>query len=268
MKFDQKHAIAELQGRLNDLIGSDLAEDGEYGPYTHSQAMLLCERAEQLTDANTIPAPAGDAIPPTQRTGSQEMHAVKPLSLSELALNYAIEECRKWAGKPVPKERVAEYLEGCERKGVNIGRDLAAMVRVGQHVAFCAAAFGWCEEQATKSGAFTGAEIPLHRAGAQEPMFDAKRGMRFGQRWLGVADVLAGASWPRPGSAAVYINTHDSNHGHIERVVEADARGYRSVGANEHGGTWFEDADFIPYHDAEAADRGQPLKLLGFIVDV
>jgi len=46
--------------------------------------------------------------------------------------------------------------------------------------------------------------------------------------------------------------------GHVERVIDADGFGYRSVGANEANGRWVVDASPVPYTHP---------RLLGFVVD-
>lgn len=190
-----------------------------------------------VSRADTIPAP-----PPSSG----------PLPLSRRALAVALAEAQRWGSKRPPTDRVAEYFGGCERDGVVICGWLAEQVRAGVAHSHCAAALGWCEAQAAEPGDV----LPPWRAGAREIERDAKAGRRG--RWVPREAALAGYR-PPPGAVVVYWRQSErSGLGHVERVVEATAEGYRSIGANEAAGAWYLDTKPQPYAHAQ---------LLGFVVD-
>lgn len=179
------------------------------------------------------------------------------------ALHWCLSEAERWGINRVTPERVAQYFRGCERSEKNIGNWLAGEVLKGKHYSFCAAAQGFAEHETRRS---PDAEWPW-RAGALEIFRDALAGRRRGQSWLPASLARLAVEQPHPGALAVYENTLDKTRGHVERVIFADANGYRSVGANENGGRWFADKTLIRYADASRADGSQRLSLLGFVVD-
>ncbi len=99
-------------------------------------------------------------------------------------------------------------------------------------------------------------------------MDDARAGLRPGEEWMSVEDVLRLRRWPPPGSLAIYANTQSSWKGHAERVLSGSAEGYRSVGANENGGKWHIDPAPLSYRNTSRADGSQRLALLGFSIPV
>lgn len=172
--------------------------------------------------------------------------------LRERALAWCLAEAARWGDRPVPPERVGEYLSGCERQNQCIGAPLAEQVLKGVKVSFCAAAQGYAEHRTFLSGDAR----PPWRAGAREIERDALAGRRT--QWISAARARAGEV-PPPGALAVYWREpQKQGYGHVERVIEATADGYRSVGANEAGGRWFVDSTLVPYTHP---------KLLGFAVD-
>lgn len=172
--------------------------------------------------------------------------------LRERALAWCLAEAARWGDRPVPPDRVGEYLSGCERQRQCIGAALAEQVLKGVKVSFCAAAQGYAEHRTLLAGDAR----PPWRAGAREIERDALAGRR--SQWISAARARAGEV-PPPGALAVYWREPQSQgYGHVERVIAAAAEGYRSVGANEAGGKWFVDQVTVPYTHP---------KLLGFAVD-
>lgn len=202
----------------------------------------------------------GDTILPPEPREPPEQDSRSP---SMRALHWCLNEAERWGDNRVSAARVAEYFEGCERAGKNIGNWLAGEVRAGKHYSFCAAAQGFAEHETRRS---PDANWPW-RAGALEIFRDALGKLRPGQSWLPISVARATGASPHPGAIAVYQNTTDPTKGHVERVIFADENGYRSVGANENGGCWVVDKSLIRYTDASRADGSQRLKLLGFVVD-
>lgn len=169
----------------------------------------------------------------------------RPLRLR--ALDWCLSEAQRWGSTRVSAARIAEYFSGCVRNGKKLG------IRSGN---FCAAAMGFAEHQVAREGE----QVPPWRAGAREPMRDAKAGLRG--RWIPIGNVLEGGERPLPGSLAIYWRgaPHDWR-GHIERVVSASETDFVAVGANESGtfgtgGRWV--LETTPYTHPQ---------LLGFVVD-
>lgn len=191
--------------------------------------------------------------------------------LSVRALRVCLAEAERWGNQRVDRARVAEYFRGCERdidgdgdEDKSFGDWLAKDYLGGKHYASCAAAQGFAEDQAR----LPGERLPPWRSGALRLRYDAQHGLRPGQTWISVEDVVRLGAWPHPGALAIYQNITSPTHGHAERVIVADSLGYRSVGANESGGKWVVDEKPIRYTDASRADGSQRLRLLGFVVDV
>lgn len=206
------------------------------------------------------PQLCGDLVAPVVRDARDANAPTDPVMpavrgdvpLRERALAVCLAEAKRWGSQPVPASRVAEYLRGCERNGQGIGDWLVRQHLSGTSMSFCAAAQGWAERQAAAQGD----QLPPWRAGARETERDAKAGRRG--RWLPRENVLAG-ELPPAGALAVYTRGDPAKGlGHVERVIEATADGYRSVGANEVGGRWVIDTAQLPYTHA---------RLLGFVVD-
>lgn len=173
------------------------------------------------------------------------LSAARPLRLR--ALDWCLREAERWGSSRVNDARIAEYLSGCVRNGKKLG------LKSGN---FCAAAMGFAEHQVAREGE----RVPPWRAGAREPMRDAKAGLRG--RWIPIGDVLQGGERPLPGALAVYWRgaPHDWR-GHIERVVSASNNDFVAIGANESGtfgtgGRWV--LETTPYTHPQ---------LLGFVVD-
>ncbi len=189
------------------------------------------------------PAPRVVSAPELRRPTTHP--TTRPLRLR--ALDWCLAEAERWGSSRVSKERIADYFSGCERNGKKLG------IKSGN---FCAAAMGFAEQQVARRGE----TIPPWRAGAREPMRDAKAGLRG--RWLPIGDVREGVDRPLPGSLAVYWRgaPHDWR-GHIERIVSADSEDFVAIGANESGtfgtgGRWVKET--TPYSHPQ---------LLGFVVD-
>lgn len=180
--------------------------------------------------------------------------------LHHRALSCCLTEARSWGceattdrvvGDVVPATRVAEYLRGCVRGGSNAtGQWLASEVLGGKRHSFCAAAQGWSEEQVARPDE----PCPPHRAAVREIREDAQQGRRG--RWLPIESVRAGEEYPGRGDLAIYWrDSPTSGLGHVDRVIDADENGARTVGANESGGRWVIEPLFYDQHN-----------LLGFVV--
>lgn len=123
--------------------------------------------------------------------------------------------------------RVAEYLSGCERGGKKLG------IEKGNH---CAAFACWAAFVAAGLSDEEKARIPHKwRAGAKELMADA---IEAGA-WHEADESREGLWLPKPGDLAIYdrFNPADPKsqpwHGHVDRVVSANERGFENLGANE-----------------------------------
>lgn len=236
--------IAELQRSLG------LTDDGKLGRKTMAELRDLIRSA---------------APPATVPTGSSELRSVGEMSLGERALDWCLVEARIHGDRQVPEARFAEYLSGCTRDGELIGDWLERyeLSKPGRQFAFCAAAQGYAEHQV----AIGDDRLPPWRAGALEIRTDAMTGLRPGERWLPLPEVIAG-TLPRAGDIAVYQNTTDATRGHVERVWQVTHLGFKSVGANENNGRWVIDNLWIGFSEAGKSDGTQRLKLLGFCARV
>lgn len=226
-------------------------DDGNFGPKTLAASLAVYEQAQR------------DAMPETVPTGSSELQAIGSQSLGVRALDVCLAEARYWGNRQVDEQRRAEYLAGCERDGKELGHELARaeLAKPGKQYAFCAAAQGWAEFGAAIPGIDA---MPPWRAGALEMMRDAADRRRPGQKWLPLSAVTNG-SLPRPGDIAVYSNTQRVGAGHVERVWQVVATGFKSVGANENDGRWVIDSNWVSFTAAGKSDGVQRLQLLGFI---
>lgn len=243
------------------------------------------QRGDQLASQIAADALARDTIPTlpdgVARAGHETADTdpapppseAKPFHLR--VLDYCLEEADRWGADQVPEHRVLEYFSGCARiidgketplgeffRREMLGPDGKLGTRDDRRFSFCAAARGFCEAQV----ALPGDRLPPWRAGVLEAHRDSLAGRRPGERWLTVVECLQRQLWPQPGALVVYVNTQDAGRGHIETIVEADERGFRSIGANERSRRWWIDPELIPYDDASRADGMQRLRLLGFSI--
>ncbi len=201
--------------------------------------------SDQLMDHG--PQACTDYVFPRLELGPSDTDPAPPMPdpdapLQVRALQWCLAEHEHWDGRKVPAERVREYLAGCRRRGKPLG------LTKGN---FCAAAQGFAEAQA----ALEDEQRPPWRAGAREPMADAKAGLRG--RWHPISEIRERGYLPPPGSLAIYWRVSPADwRGHIERVVESRDGVFEAVGANEDGGRWVR--ELTPF----AHER-----LLGFVVD-
>ncbi len=227
--------------------------DGDFGDNTLRASLALLD--DERVDAEF------EEPPPSE--GEAEVAGDRPLHLR--ALDFCLAEAERCGQEPVSLERRMKYFSGCVAlSGAPNGAPLIQMLAAGKRVAFCAAAQGFAEKQVAQPGE----ELPPWRSGAQLVEFDAVRGNRPGQRFQNLEATLRDEAWPHPGAIAVYHNNQSSTRGHVERVIEASAAGFRSVGANENAGRWHVDDELVDYRDASRADGTQPLRLVGFVVNV
>ncbi len=192
-----------------------------------------------------------------------------PPPLSRRTLAFALAEAERWGGQVVPQKDVAQYFKTVERgiggdgKPIVIGGWFVSEIRKGRRFSHCAAFVGYCERMASIDGDV----LPPHRAGALEIMRDAQQGLRPGQKFVSLEEVLDTHSYPHPGAIAIYSNVAAPERGHTEINIVASVHGYRSVGGNEQGGRCIVDVEPIPWSKAANADGSQRLKLEGWSVD-
>ena len=173
---------------------------GADGPAHSAQLMkygpLACEQhvapwLEEHRPSDTDPAP-----PPVDVEASLQLRA----------LQWCLAEAARWGDQKVPADRVREYLSGCVRRGKPLG-----LTRGN----FCCSAQGFAEHRVQLAGE----QVPPWRAGAREPMRDARAGIRGA--WHPIARVRETGYLPPPGSLAIYWRESPNDwRGHIERVIE------------------------------------------------
>lgn len=151
-------------------------------------------------------------------------------TLEERALDWCLEEQRRWGDRKPSDDRIAEYLSGCMRHGKPLGLKKAN---------FCSGAQGFAERQV----ALPGEVLPFWRAAAKEHIADAKKSAAL--TWLPIEKVLSGEALPPVGAKVIYHRGDPKSWtGHIDRLIElVTVKGdqpthYRNVGANERGGCW------------------------------
>ncbi len=269
-KAQQLNAAGVSSQRIAGKLGTTVTEAKEL--ITAGWVLLLQKRLGVPEDGRPWSVTMGKVFdlidaaecPPTLPDGSSSV-ITSPAAMTrwERALDWCLGEAAQHGNNRVPDERVAEYFAGCTRGGENIGNWLAGEeVKPGVDYSFCAAAQGFAEFRSS----LPGEDLPPWRAGALEIKHDAESGARPGEVWLPLAELLDSDEVPPPGSVAVYLNTQATGRGHVERVIEADRTGYRSVGANENNRRWVVDATPIRYSQAGKTDGVQRLRLLGFVV--
>ena len=249
--------------QIQALVGAK--QDGVPGPMTVAAVAAVVNERDDLRQRLRA---VDDTMPATVPTGSSELAAVRPpVSLGELALDYCLHEAGRWGVAQVSVERVAEYFSGCTRDGKPLAF-LSAETRAGRLHSFCAAAQGFAEDRCSQDPAMP---RPPWRAGALEIMKDAQQGLRPNERWAPLSEFWDSSANkfhgpPPPGSIAVYQNRLDATRGHVERVIDANQLGYRSVGANENDRRWIVDRSPVDWRKVEKTDGVQRLYLLGFVV--
>lgn len=215
------HPIVEVDGEPMPL--AKVAADPELAPLVFGP----------------IPYDTGTTLSTFRVPGVPLPHEVDPKNTLDVrALMWCLHEAGRYGDRQVDPSRVRQYLEGCVRRGNNLG------LKVGN---FCSAAQGFAEHEV----ALEGEELPPWRAAAKEHITDAKS--RADLEWIPVEDVLEGKRVPPIGAKAIYHRGKPGAWtGHIDRVVEVlppksgdRPTHYRNVGANERGGRWVvEDSSF------------------------
>lgn len=218
-KPEHTEFVRLIQSRLG------VAADGIPGPLTLAAFLELADFYDLHRTRDS--EPMRDTIP----TGH--------VPLRERALQWSIDEADRFGGQRVCETRVSEYHRGCDRKGDCVS---AAVTGFAEH-----------------SSAYPGEKMPPHRASVSELRYDAMVGNRPGERWIDVSLILATIEHPPPrGALAIYDAQHSSDvSARVERVVYADAEGFRGIYFSDHFGTWFTGQKLRPYTHPD---------IVGFIV--